>query len=36
VRSELILWYKRALDAGDTVTDAPEAELIRLARARGD
>jgi hypothetical protein len=33
---ELILWYKRALDAGDTETDAPEAEVIRLAKARGD
>jgi len=33
---ELILWYKRALDAGDPDTLAPEAELIRLAKARGD
>ncbi|WP_409721739.1 Eco57I restriction-modification methylase domain-containing protein [Pseudorhodoplanes sp.] len=33
---ELILWYKRALEAGDTETDAPEAEVIRLAKARGD
>jgi hypothetical protein len=29
---ELILWYKRALEGGDTDTMAPEAELIRLAK----
>ncbi len=33
---ELILWYKRALDAGDPDALAPEAEVIRLAKARGD
>jgi hypothetical protein len=33
---ELILWYKRALEAGDPDALAPEAELIRLAKARGD
>jgi hypothetical protein len=33
---ELILWYKRALEAGDPETLAPEAEVIRLAKARGD
>ena len=32
---ELILWYKRALDAGDPDSLAPEAEVIRLAKARG-
>jgi hypothetical protein len=32
--SELILWYKKALEAGDSDSDAPEAELIRLARSR--
>jgi hypothetical protein len=32
----LILWYKRALEAGDPDTIAPEAEIIRLAKARGD
>jgi hypothetical protein len=31
---ELILWYKRALDAGDPDALAPEAEVIRLARSR--
>jgi hypothetical protein len=31
---ELILWYKRALEAGDPDTQAPEAEVIRLAKAR--
>lgn len=30
---ELILWYKRARGAGDSDTVAPEAELIRLAKA---
>jgi hypothetical protein len=29
---ELILWYKRALEAGDADSIAPESELIRLAR----
>jgi hypothetical protein len=33
---ELILWYKRALEAGDAESMAPEAEIIRLAQARGD
>lgn len=33
---ELILWYKRALEAGDPDAPAPEADLIRLARSRGD
>jgi hypothetical protein len=33
---ELILWYKRALEAGDPDALAPAAELIRLAKARGD
>lgn len=33
---ELILWYKRALEAGDPDTLASEAEVIRLAKARGD
>lgn len=33
---ELILWYKRALNAGDPDALAPEAEVIRLAKARGD
>lgn len=33
---ELILWYKRALEAGDRDTLAPEADVIRLAKARGD
>ena len=28
---ELILWYKRALEAGDAGSTAPEADLIRLA-----
>jgi hypothetical protein len=32
----LILWYKRALDAGDPDAVAPVAELIRLAKARED
>jgi hypothetical protein len=31
---ELILWYKRALDAGDPDIVAPVAELIRLAKTR--
>jgi hypothetical protein len=31
---ELILWYKRTLDAGDPDAVAPVAELIRLAKAR--
>jgi hypothetical protein len=31
---ELILWYKRALEAGDSRSVAPEAEVVRLARAR--
>ncbi len=33
---ELIQWYKRALEASDTEADAPEADVIRLAKARGD
>jgi hypothetical protein len=33
---ELILWYKRALDGGDPDIIAPEAEVIRLAKARED
>lgn len=33
---ELILWYKRALEAGDPETVAPEAEVIRLAKSRSD
>ena len=33
---ELILWYKRALEAGDLQSIAPEAEVIRLAKTRGD
>jgi hypothetical protein len=33
---ELILWYKRALEAGDPDTLAPEGEVIRLAKARND
>jgi len=33
---ELILWYKRALEAGDPDSLAPEADVIRLAKARGD
>lgn len=33
---ELILWYKRALEAGDPDTVAPESEVIRLAKSRGD
>jgi hypothetical protein len=32
--AELISWYMRALAAGDTETDAPQAELIRQAKAR--
>jgi hypothetical protein len=32
--SELILWYKKALEAGDSNLYAPEAELIRLAHSR--
>jgi len=31
---ELILWYKRALEAGDPETVAPEADVIRLAKSR--
>jgi hypothetical protein len=31
---ELILWYKRALEAGDPDTVAPEHELVRLAKTR--
>ena len=31
---ELILWYKRALEAGDTQSLAPETDLIRLAKDR--
>lgn len=33
---ELILWYKRALEAGDTDALAPEVEVIRLAKMHGD
>jgi hypothetical protein len=33
---ELILWYKRALEAGDSQSVAPEAEVIRLTKTRGD
>ena len=33
---ELILWYKRVLEAGDPDMLAPEAEVIRLAKARAD
>lgn len=33
---ELILWYKRALEAGDPETLAPEADVIRLAKTRSD
>ena len=33
---ELVLWYKRALEAGDPDALAPEAEVIRLAKARGE
>jgi hypothetical protein len=33
---ELILWYKRALEAGDPDALAPEAEVIRLAKAHRD
>ncbi len=33
--AELINWYMRALAAGDTEAVAPEAELIRQAKARG-
>ena len=33
---ELILWYKRALEARDPKSLAPEAEVIRLAKTRGD
>jgi hypothetical protein len=33
---ELILWYKRSLLAGDPDAVAPEAEVIRGAKARGD
>ena len=31
---ELILWYKRALEAGDPDALAPQTDLIRLARQR--
>jgi hypothetical protein len=31
-----ILWYKHALEAGDADALAPEAEVIRRAKARGD
>jgi hypothetical protein len=31
---ELILWYKRALESGDTDSVAPVAELIRIAKTR--
>jgi hypothetical protein len=31
---ELILWYKRALEAGDPDALAPEADVIRLAKSR--
>jgi hypothetical protein len=30
---ELILWYKKALEAGDAEATAPEAEIIRFAQA---
>ena len=30
---ELILWYKRALEVGNTEATAPEAEIIRFAQA---
>ena len=33
---ELILWYKRALEAGDINSLAPEAEVIRLAEMHAD
>jgi hypothetical protein len=33
---ELILWYKHALEAGDSEASAPEAEVIRGAKARGN
>jgi hypothetical protein len=33
---ELILWYKRALEAGDPGALAPEAEVIRLAKNRSE
>jgi hypothetical protein len=33
---ELILWYKRALEAGDAESTAPEAELIRVAKTRAN
>jgi hypothetical protein len=33
---ELILWYKRALEAGDPEALAPEAEIIRLAKSRSE
>jgi hypothetical protein len=32
---ELILWYKHALEAGDPDAAAPEAEVIRIAKAAG-
>ena len=31
---ELILWYKRALEAGDPEALAPQAEVIRQAKSR--
>ena len=31
---ELILWYKRALEAGDPTSIAPESDLIRVAKGR--
>jgi hypothetical protein len=33
---ELIIWYKRALEAGNPSALAPEAEVIRLAKSRLD
>jgi hypothetical protein len=33
---ELILWYKRALEAGDPDSGAPEADVIRLAKNRSN
>ena len=30
---ELVLWYKKALEAGNTEATAPEAEIIRFAQA---
>ncbi len=31
---ELILWYKRTLESGDSESFAPETELIRIAKLR--